>query len=180
MGGTPQGPAGLPPTGQPLAMQPGEFQAAARTPQLFGQGERAMRGTPRVISIAKPPVAFDFVYAHSGPSWFLFKHMMAQLNTSAAVANRQVRIQLLHNGILCGQWDAGAVQAAGLNTVYSISNASLGGSDTSTINVCLPTEFILRDGMTLQSSTLLMQGGDNWTPIAFEVEEFTDACMDLL
>lgn len=166
-------------TGQPAPLAEGEFTTARLRPELFGQQARLQRGVPRVIQFPRPANGTEVIYAHSGPSWLLFRCMVVQLNCSAAAANRAFRMQIFQNGILCGQFPAQAVAIANSFTVYSISEAGVSTGDALTVCVPVPFDLIIKDGTTWQTSTVNLQGGDNYTPQAMLVEEFTDRCLDV-
>jgi hypothetical protein len=166
-------------TGQPAPLAEGDFATAQRAPQLFGQGDRDLRGVPKVVQVTTPAVGADWSYVHSGPSWYLLRDVIAQLQTSAVAATRVARLQLLYQSVLAVQAPPTATQITALTVVYNGSTASLASGDPATALWCLPTDLIIKDGMTLRSNTLLLDVGDKWTAIALLVEEFTDKCLDV-
>lgn len=162
------------PTGQPVEMQPGEFDQTACTPPLFGQMAAQERGKPRVIVVNTPAAGADWHYVHSGPSWFIPVTILGQLTTSANPANRIIRLSLLFRSIICGVYPPEAVVAASTTVVLCASDAGGSTADPSTVTVELPDNLIIADGMTLSSTTLNLQAGDQWAAIAILCEEFTD------
>jgi hypothetical protein len=162
------------PTGQPVEMQPGEFDAAACTPPLFGQMAAQERGVPRVLQVQQPLVGHDWAYVHSGPSWFIPTAIIAKLVTSAAVANRLPQITLTFRSVLCGQWSTAVVVPASTTAIITASDA--GGTSTllNTLTIQLPDNLMIADGMTLASLTNLIDVGDQYSAIAILCEEFTD------
>jgi hypothetical protein len=161
-------------------MQPGEWAGAARRPQLFGQGDREMRGTPKAVPIGNPAAGADWQYTHSGPSWFLVRAVSAQLVTAVAVANRSPRLQLTMQSVVQLVAIPSVAQAASLTVAWVGNTSGMTSTDASVGLWGLPDTFILRDGAILKSSTLNIQGADAWSGIALLVEEFTDDCLDLL
>jgi hypothetical protein len=162
------------PTGQPVEMQPGEFDAAACTPPLFGQMDAQNRGKPRVIQVQQPLAGAEWKYVHSGPSWFIPTSILAKLVTSAVVANRLPQITLTFKSVLCGQWSTAVVVPASTTAFISASDA--GGTSTllNTLTIEMPDNLIIADGMTLASLTNLIDVGDQYSGIAILGEEFTD------
>jgi len=171
---------GVPPMGQPAQMQDGEFTPAAPRPRLFGQGQRELAGTPKIIVVPNPAVGHDWTYAFSGPSWYYLRFGLATLTTSAVVANRGVALVVSYTGIRIGGFNAAAVQAASNTFPYSIgaiySTSTAGGF----VGLPCPDTVILKDGMTVGTNTVLIDVADQWSAIALYVEEFTDKCLDYL
>lgn len=162
------------PTGQPVEMQPGEFDQAACTPPLFGQMAAEQRGTPRVIQVQQPLAGADWKYVHSGPSWFIPTCIIGVLTTSAAVANRAPRILISFRSVICGGWGPGSLVAASLAVTVTASDAGGSAADPGIVTIQLPDNLMIADGMTLQSSTGNIQAADQWSSIAILCEEFTD------
>lgn len=163
-------------TGQPAEMQPGEFDAAVCTPPLFGQTNAQGRGVPRVIQVQQPAAGADWKYVHSGPSWFIPTCIVAQLVTSATVANRAPRIFITFRSVVCAIFPPGAVVAATQTVIVSASDAGGSAADPGVVTVELPDNIIIADGMTLQSSTNNLQVGDQYSNVGILCEEFS--CFD--
>lgn len=161
------------PTGQPVEMQPGEFDAAVCTPPLFGQMAAQERGVPRVIQVQQPGAGADWRYVHSGPSWFIPTCILAQLVTSVAVANRAPRIALVFRSVVTAIFPPGSVVAASLSVFVSASDAGGSAADSGVVTIELPDNLIISDGMTLQSSTANLQAGDQYSNVAILCEEFS-------
>ena len=168
------------PSGQPAIMKEGEYISPTPRPRLFGMGDRELRGVPRVITVTQPAAGVDWAYVVGGPAWIRLHSIVAQLVTSAAVATRAVRLQVKYTGILVGQFGATATQAASLTAVYSFADLSILSADTTTIHVPVTGDIIFKDGMTVGANTVSLQAADQWSAIAFYVEEFTDKCLDYL
>jgi hypothetical protein len=179
MGGYRPAGEGLPASGQPMPMQPGEFQSAAWRPRLFGQGYRELVGVPKIVTVNQPAAGSDWIYTHSGPSWFLLRHGVATLTTSSTVANRGANVAVKYTGQLCGQFAALVVQAASSVFLYCFSDAPSTSANTGTVPIITPDALLIKDGMSVGSSTALIQAADQWSSIALFVEEFTDRCLDL-
>jgi hypothetical protein len=165
------------PKGQPRPLAPGEYISPAPRPLLFGKGYRTLVGQPIVISVNQPAAGAEWTYTHGGPSWFFMRSIVATLATSAVVATRVARLQLKYKGVLCGQHAPSATQAASLTEVYTAGAQFSATADTTTNPWNTPVEFIVCDGMTLSSSTLLKDVGDQWSAIAILGEEYTDAVL---
>jgi len=169
----------LPPSGQPAQMKDGEYQPSAPRPRLFGQGYREIVGVPKVVQIAQPPPGTDWVYAHSGPSFFVLRSVFGILTTSAAAANRAPALLLIYSGIQIAAFGAPIFEVASgvyQNTWIAGAGASSGNT---VVMMPLPDNCIVKDAMKLVSATINIQGGDQWSAIALYVEEFTDQCLDV-
>jgi hypothetical protein len=180
MGGTPQGPYGKPPSGQPAAMQQGDFTPAARRPELFGQGQRAMFGVPKVIVIPSPKAGQEWLYTHSGPSFFVLVSGFLTFVTSAVVATRGVVLNLKYTGVTVGAYQAVFGQTATQTINYCIGPLGNSQNLSSTAPINTPADLIIKDGMSLGSGTALIDAGDQYSAIALYVYEFTDKCLELL
>jgi hypothetical protein len=180
VGSTPQGPYGKPPSGQPAAMQPGDFTPAAPRPRLFGEGEREFRGVPKLIVVPNPAAGADWTYKFSGPSWYLLRFGLATLTTSAVAGNRPVALVVTYTGIQCGAFIPNLGQIASQVFVYNFANTSSITSIGPFVPLQIPPDILLKDSMTLGSSTSGILAGDQWSGIALYVEEFTDKCLELL
>lgn len=161
------------PTGQPVEMQPGEFDAAVCTPPLFGQMAAQERGVPRVIQVQQPAAGADWVYKHSGPSWFIPTCIVAQLVTSAAAGNRAPRIGITFRSVTTALFPPDSVVAASLTVFVSASDAGGSAADPGMVTVELPDNLIISDGMTLFSQTANIQAADQYSLIAILCEEFS-------
>jgi hypothetical protein len=161
-------------------MQPGDFTPAARRPPLFGQGDRELRGVPRVMVVNQPAVGQEWKYVHSGASWFYLRTIVGVFTASAVVATRIPRVTLTYKSLLCGRFAAATGTAANAVVTYTASDATPVNVDPITGMIALPSDLIICDGMTLASSTALIDVGDQWTGIAILGEEFTDKCLELL
>lgn len=169
-----QGPYGRAPSGQPAELQPGEFAEPACLPPQFGQGDAQGRGNPRVIQVQQPVAGAEWKYAHSGPSWFIPRCIVARLLTSAAVANRSPQITLTFRSVLCAQFIGNTVVPASSSVIVSAADASPNSVGLPTLIVGLPPDLMISDGMTLASLTGSIDVGDQYSAIAILCEEFTD------
>lgn len=167
-------PYGGGPTGQPVEMQPGEFDAAACTPPLFGQMAAQERGVPRVIQVQQPAAGSDWKYVHSGPSWFIPTCIVSQLVTSVAAANRAPRIAIAFRSVTTALFPPGSVVAASLTVFVSASDAGGSAADPGMVTIQLPDNIIISDGMTLSSQTANLQAADQYSLVAILCEEFSD------
>lgn len=169
-------PYGGGPTGQPVEMQPGEFDAAVCTPPLFGQMAAQQRGVPRVIQVQQPAVGHDWAYVHSGPTWFIPTCIVGQLVTSAVVANRQPTITITFRSVLCAQFGSPVAITATSTNIVSASDAGSSSASAFVYSIGLADNIIIADGMTLASQTHAIDVGDQWSLIAILCEEFS--CFD--
>jgi hypothetical protein len=160
-------------------MQPGEFAPAALRPRLFGQGDRELRGVPKIIVVQQPAAGADWSYVIGGPVWYKLHAIVGQLVTSATVAARSVAFTVKYTGILCAQFGATATQAASLTVVYSFADTSVLSADPGTIHVPTTSDMVFKDAITIGTRTASIQAADQWSAIALYVEEFTDRCLDL-
>lgn len=161
-------------TGQPAPMVPGETELATCLPPVFGQMGAQERGVPRVILVNQPAAGAEWKYVHSGPSWFVPTCIVAQLVTSATVANRAPRLTVTFRSVMCAQFAPSAVVAASLTVIVSASDSGGATADATTVTVELADNLIIADGMTLASSTVNLQVGDQYSAIAILCEEFSD------
>jgi hypothetical protein len=161
-------------------MQEGDFTPAARRPQLFGQGMRDLWGLPKVIPISNPKVGQEWIYTHSGPSWFVIASAVAFFTTSAVVANRGVNIQVKYTGILCGAFASVLQQTASQTLNYTISPASQSIASSGLVPIVIPDSYVIKDAMTIGTVTSSIDVGDQWSAIALYVYEFTDKYLELL
>jgi hypothetical protein len=180
MGSTPQGPYGRPPSGQPAAMDPRDFTPAARRPELFGQGLRELWGVPKVITIQTPKAGQEWLYTHSGPSWFVIASAVATFTTSAVVANRSVTVAVKYTGVLCGVFAGVIQQTAGQVLTYTISPAAQSIASSGLVPIVIPDSYVIKDAMTIGTLTPAIDVGDQYSAIALYVYEFTDKCLEML
>lgn len=164
----------LPAPGQPAAMVPGEYRPTKGPGQQFGQQDARKRGIPRVIVVPNPSAGADWSYSVSGPTFYVFHCAVMTLQTSAAAATRIVRAQLKFGSIVCGQFAATATQLASLTNVYSLHPSAISSGDAATIYIPLPSDLIIRDGMSIGTNTTALQAADQWSLIALFMEEFGD------
>ena len=178
MGSTPEGPYGLIPPGQPVPLADGEWEPAQRRPRLFGQGYRELSGVPRLIIIPQPTVGADWSYAHGGPSWLLIRAVRWQLVTSATVVTRVTYLAISYQSTLFLRCPPAAGQGASLTTRYNFMATTYdtaGGQDRA---CAIPEVLIVKDAMTIASSTDNLQVGDQMSLVTIFGEEFTDRCID--
>ena len=138
--------------------------------QAFGVG----RGTVEVFSIAAPGAGVQFTRTTVQGYWERILSMFFLLTTSAAVANRQVAVEVQDgDGNVLGGAAAGQVQAASLAGRYyagwSMSNTSAAAPIRQSL--ALPPMF-LQPSWKIVSNVAALDAGDTITLIRGVVERF--------
>jgi hypothetical protein len=136
-------------------------------------------GRLREITVGNPAAGADWSIP-IGPSaqrrWRV-QSLNAQLLTSAVVANRIPRLQLLDDaGNLV--WQSAPSQVIVASTTAQVSagqGQATATTDTTTVNVVLPGSTFMAGSAAIRSSTLNIQAADQWSNIFMEVEEWIDA-----
>ena len=130
-------------------------------------------GVVRVVTQPNPAAGADFtVNVPAGVMWKIISGQ-ATLTTSATVATRIPQIQLTSQGHDIGVYPGNETDAASITAVVTFSQclpsvSAPGGLNNSTI--ALPT-YPLVQGDTFGSDTVALQAGDQWSAIAFAIEE---------
>lgn len=111
----------------------------------------------------------------SGTRWLL-RSLNAQLVTSAAVANRVIRSQLLDGGgnLVFQGAPSAVVPASTTVQVTANTNMAISTVDGTTIAVPLPVTPVLSAGFRVQVNTLALQAGDQWSNIWLYYEGWLD------
>lgn len=167
------------PRGQPSQMQDGEFSPAAARPRLFGQGYRDLAGVPKVMVIPNPRPGFDWSFSPSGPSWFLLRTAVATMTASAAVVTRTAQLIIKYTGVLCAGFGPVINQTAGQQFIYNVQSSVTTTTNGQFVPIPIQESLILKDGMSIGTSTVNLDAADQWSAIALYLEEFTDRCLDV-
>lgn len=138
-------------------------------------------GNIKEYTVANPAAGADWTVQFGPTARERIISANAQLLTSAAVANRIVRAQLLDGaGNLVYQGPPNQVIAAGVTAQVSISPATnQATTDTTSVGIPLPpgphlTNQTGASVASLKTVTLNLQAGDQWSNIRVLVEEWVD------
>jgi hypothetical protein len=143
----------------------------------FGQPGSATDGAGFIYQPVggQPPVGGNAsIVQPAGTRWKIHS-IMSQLQTSAAVGNRQFQFRILTGSPFGWISTAAATQAASLTYNYQIApGTNLDATVPQTQTMPLPTDLILRGGVTLETTAIGLQAGDQFTPVGVLVEEWLD------
>ena len=130
------------------------------------------RGAPKLITAPAPAAGADFTLTPPvGVRWRILGGQ-AQLKTSAAVANRQVLLEVTRGGVVVFTCPSPSVQAAGLTYAYQLLPGVTQPTLVSTYPVLpFPVAVVLDETWRLASSTAAIDVADQWSAIALLVEE---------
>lgn len=123
---------------------------------------------------AAPAAGVDWTFAWQSLSRTQLLSFSALLTTSAVVANRIVRIQLLDiaaNIVYQGAANA-LIPASTAAQVSGLEGQNTSTIDATTVNVALPGPMIWSGGYTLRVNTLNLQAGDQWGQQNFQVQQW--------
>lgn len=120
-----------------------------------------------------PAVGADFVITPGGQRSWRIVSLTAVLTTSAAVANRQVRLTADRGGDVWYSQPAANTQAATLADTYAaFTGAPRDGLIAGTFTIPLPSAgLLLSPGDNLRSVTALIDVADQWSAIFAKAEE---------
>lgn len=142
-----------------------------------GPNQQSVQGSgfPNKLLAGNPAAGADISQSVTTFQRWLLQAFTAQLTTSAAVANRNVHIQIT-DGTGNVFWDcaASAVQAASTTVRYS----ACGGvqptfADASAI-ISLPDVMLLQQGWQIKTVTTLIQAGDQWANPNFNFIQYVE------
>jgi hypothetical protein len=130
--------------------------------------------------VTTPGAGVDWSFQMPAGMRFRIQSVNAQLLTSAGVANRIPRVQIVgQTGTVVWQAPPSSVIAASTTAQVSMSSGQVTSTtDPQTVNITLPSPCILqgvdaaRD--ILRVSTTNIQVGDQWSAISIEAEEWID------
>jgi len=133
-------------------------------------------GYPLVIHPADMGGGIDLSISQAAQDRWRIQSIKADLVTSAAVATRTVRILVMDNaGNIFWKMAANATQAASLTYTYNFSSTSGATlTDPTMIYVPLPAGLVISRASALLTSTINLQGADQWKNIYIGVEAWLD------
>jgi hypothetical protein len=128
------------------------------------------------VNQANPGAGADFLITVPTVTRWRIRSLNAQLITANAGVARIVRLQIKDaSGNLV--WQAAAQGSVAINTTVQVSAApgqSVSGSDTTTITIPMAGDVKLPQGFTIGTSTLNINGTDQYSNIWAEVEEWLE------
>lgn len=125
----------------------------------------------RTVLVAAPAAGVDWsVPVPVAEAWLVYG-MRATLTTAAAVATREVALQVAMAGVVRATYKSSRQQTAGLVADYGLVPGGPAGLDATlaTGAVGVPDDFILEPGSVLQVATAALQAADQWSNIALDV-----------
>lgn len=144
-------------------------------PEGPSQGSVQGNGLARSFNLGSFTAGTDFtVTVPTGARW-LVQNLEATLVTSAAVATRQVVIEVLdNNGLLCWAAPASSTQTASLTDTYSFTGGVNPGGTAPNFITPLPDVVQLAQGFKIVTVTTALQAGDQWTAAVINVIEWIE------
>lgn len=127
------------------------------------------------VPVAQPAAGAEWSQAIGNVSFAELLAVSYQLQTSAVVANRQASLQIKDaNGVVLGQTDAPAVQAAGVTRQY-VYQRDLGAPQAIVaLTQSVPLgESPLQQGWSIGTLTALLDAGDQYRNIVLIVRSWT-------
>jgi hypothetical protein len=138
-------------------------------------------GNILTVTLGNPGAGADWSFALPTNTRWRLQSFRATLTTSAAVANRLVRVHV--DGTTGGLWNGPAMVAQTASQVITYSGGALTpivGIDPTIIMLPLPPNLIINGAsvavQSFGSNTTAIQGADQWSVIAALVEEWLDNC----
>lgn len=129
--------------------------------------------TWRTRAVSQPSAGSDWFLRAPGNAWLRVVSLVATLVTDATVMDRRVRLVA---GDRSNRWwgaISSVAQAASATVEYgAYEGADTGGSATLALTLPLPTGgLLLRPGHQLESVTLNLQAGDQWSLVNALIDE---------
>ncbi len=134
-------------------------------------------GNLRTVTVTAPAAGSDWNTSVPTSTRWRISSFTARLATSAAVANRIVRVQLRDAGSGQNYFQSPPSQVIPASTTAFVSVAPgqiTSTTDVFTVNVGLPATTYLPSGDSIFISTLSLQAADQWGLITLLVEEWVD------
>jgi len=127
------------------------------------------------ILVANPAAGVDWTFTVPGSARLRLQSLRAVLTTSAAVANRNVQIQITDgvNTVWIASAPASVVAGTAQQLVATGTNSPT-GVVTTIFSVVVPPALLLPGFWTIGTSTQNIQAADQWSAIALAVEEWLD------
>ena len=125
----------------------------------------------RVIQVPSPAAGADWsVQVPGGERWSI-RSLVAQLQTSAVVANRGARVEVSDGNVRVASYQAAQVQAASVVARHTLVPGGPAGANAQSQASQWPgpDPFILPPGWVLSTSTVNLDVGDQWSQIALHV-----------
>jgi hypothetical protein len=135
-------------------------------------------GAMALFTVGNPAAGADWSFTLTANQKMRIQSFNAQLVTSATVANRIVRTLVNPAGNINPVWQAPPSQVIPASTTAQVSAASgqfTATTDTTTVNVALPSPLLMGPTDVVQVKTLNLQVGDQWSNIAIHAEAWIAA-----
>lgn len=134
-------------------------------------------GAPYVQTVANPAAGADWIFTVPVGQRIRIISLQAQLVTSATVANRNTQIGLFSSGGINVMFAGAANASIPASTTAQVVGANMGSPSTvitTTVYCQLPASVTLGGGFRIQTSTVGLQAGDQWSNIALLLESWVE------
>lgn len=132
------------------------------TPSVKGGG---FVGVQKRLTIPAPAAGADFSFTFPGGAWWRLLTLRLTLLTSAVVASRAVRWQMLDGAAVFDEVPSGSTQAASITSIYA-----LGLNRTNLVSSAVPNyvgvalnDIVIPGGYILRAQTINLDVGDQWS-----------------
>lgn len=127
-----------------------------------------------LFTLSAPAAGAEWSYTPAANVRQRIVSIRAALTTSAAVANRQVSVQITQGGQVIARLYAGAVQAASLSRGYTIIGGVPVYQQQNELVINFGNPLSVTSNVTLASATTSIDAADQWSTVQIGTEDWLD------